>query len=64
MTIKLITAKQASERIGCVPSHIYNLVAAGELRRFSAGVTPGKALRVAEQDVDAFIKRREMPVAS
>jgi excisionase family DNA binding protein len=62
--VNLLTPEEAGKRLGCSRPHVYDLVAAGKLRRFNASAKPGATkLRVADTDVDAFIAAAEMPVA-
>jgi excisionase family DNA binding protein len=58
---QLISLTEAAKRIGCSRSHVYNLVAAGKLRRHNIALT-GSKLRVEEQDVEKFIRESEDPV--
>ena len=61
--MNLLTPAQAAARLGVSRTHIYDLVAAGKLRRFNVSAKPGATkLRVADVDVDAYIRSAEMPV--
>jgi excisionase family DNA binding protein len=63
--MNLLTPAQAAGRLGVSRTHIYDLVAAGKLRRFNVSAKPGATkLRVADVDIDAYIAAAEIPVAS
>lgn len=63
--MNLLTLQQAADRIGCSRPHVYDLIAAGKLRRFNISAKPGATkTRVADEDVDQYIRDAEMPVAS
>jgi excisionase family DNA binding protein len=63
--VNLLPPQKAADRIGCSRTHVYDLVAAGKLRRFNVSAKEGATkLRVADVDVDAYIRSAEMPVAS
>lgn len=59
--MKLISVPQAAAKIGCSRSHIYNLIAAGKLRRYDIALR-GTKVRLSEEDVDRFIEEAEQPV--
>jgi excisionase family DNA binding protein len=61
--VNLLTPAQAAERLGCSRVHIYDLIAAGKLRRFNVSAKTGSTkTRVLDTDVDAYIAAAEMPV--
>lgn len=63
--MKLLTLEEAADRIGCSRTHIYDLIAAGKLRRFHISAKTGARkpkTRVADVDVDAFIQAAEAPI--
>lgn len=61
---KLISTQDAADRIGCSRSHIYTLVAEGKLRRFNIAVRGDRTkIRVADEDVSAYIVSAEAPIA-
>jgi excisionase family DNA binding protein len=63
--VNLLTIPQAARRLGCSRTHIYDLIAAGRLRRFNVSAKTGATkTRVADTDVDAYIAAAEMPLAS
>lgn len=60
--MNLLTPAQAAARLGVSRTHVYDLVAAGKLRRFNVSAKNGATkTRVADSDVDAFIAAAEMP---
>lgn len=62
--MNLLTLPQAAKRLGCSRTHIYSLIAAGQLRRFDISATPGATkTRVSDEDVSAYIERCQRPVA-
>lgn len=58
---KLLTVPQAAERLACSRYHVYDLIAAGKLRRYAGGLN-GDRTRLSEADVQAYIQSIEMPV--
>lgn len=61
--MNLLTIPQAAERLGVSRTHVYDLIAAGHLRRFNVSAKPGSTkTRVADTDVDAYIANAEMPL--
>lgn len=60
--MKLLTIPEAAERIRCSRGHVYNLLAAGKLRRYDISLGPRPTTRVADTDVDAYIESIRMPV--
>lgn len=63
--MKLLSIQGAAERIDCSRGHIYHLIEHGYLRRFDIGIKErgGRVkTRVAEADVDAYIKSIEVPL--
>lgn len=61
--MNLLTPQQAAERLNCSRVHVYDLVAAGKLRRFNISAKPGATkLRIADTDLDAYISSIEMPL--
>ena len=61
--MKLLSMAQAAERIGCSRGHIYNLVAAGKLKRYDIGLK-GTKTRVSDEDIDRYIEEAETPLPS
>jgi excisionase family DNA binding protein len=61
--MKLISVKDASEKIGCSRGHVYNLIAAGKLRRYDIALK-GTRTRLSEEDVDRYITESEQPVSA
>ena len=63
--MKLLTLPQAAERLGCSRSHLYTLIAAGQLRRFDiSAVSTATKTRVSDDDVTAYIERCARPVGA
>ncbi|SNR32713.1 helix-turn-helix transcriptional regulator [Blastococcus mobilis] len=63
MSLRLLTIPQAAARLGCSRPHVYDLIAAGKLRRYNISAKPGSTkTRVSDEDIDAYIKSIEMPV--
>jgi excisionase family DNA binding protein len=63
VALTLIDIPTAAKRIGCSRPHIYDLIAAGKLRRFNISATAkGSKTRVADEDVTAFIQASEQPL--
>lgn len=60
---KLISLTDAAKRLGCSRSHVYNLVGAGKLTAHNVALK-GTKLRVAEDDVDRYIKSTVIPRAA
>lgn len=61
--MNLLTIPEAAKRLGVSRPHVYDLIAAGKLRRFNVSAKPGATkTRVADTDVDAYIAAAEMPV--
>jgi excisionase family DNA binding protein len=59
----LLTPAEAAKRLGVSRTHIYDLLAAGKLRRFNVSAKTGATkTRVADADIDAYIAAAEMPV--
>lgn len=60
---RLLTIKQAAERLGCTPANVYCLRASGQLPFVSIGLRKG--FRIDPLDIDQFIARRkELRVAA
>jgi excisionase family DNA binding protein len=59
--VDLLTVPQAAERIGCSRAHIYNLVAAGKLKRFDIAIK-GSKVRLSADDVSRYIAASEVPL--
>lgn len=53
MTTQLLTINRAAEKLSVSRSSLYKLVARGDLRIIKIG----KAARIADADIDAFIAR-------
>lgn len=60
--MNLISVPEAAERLQCSRSHIYNLIAAGRLRRYNIALT-GSKVRLSDEDVDRYIAESVQPVA-
>lgn len=60
--MKLISVPDAAARIGCSRSHIYNLIAAGRLRRHDISLRGRSKVRLSDEDVDRFIHDSAQPV--
>ena len=57
--LTVISVAEAAKRLSCSPGHVYNLIAAGEIRAVQIS-TPGAKrpkTRVFPDEVDAFIDR-------
>lgn len=59
--MKLISVPDAAEMIGCSRSHVYNLIAAGKLRRYDIALI-GSKVRLSDEDVARFITEAEKPI--
>lgn len=59
--MKLISVPDAATRIGCSRSHVYNLLAAGKLRRYDIALK-GTKTRLSEEDVERYITDAEKPL--
>jgi excisionase family DNA binding protein len=57
--VNLITVPEAAKRLACSRSHVYDLVAAGKLRRYNVSLK-GTKLRLSDEDVDRYIREAEM----
>ena len=63
--MNLLTLPEAAKRIGCSRSHIYNLIALGQLRPFDiSAVSHRTKTRVSDEDVTAYIERCARPVGA
>lgn len=58
--MKLISVPEAAARIGCSRGHIYNLLAAGRLKRHDIALK-GTKTRLSDEDVDRYIRESEIP---
>jgi excisionase family DNA binding protein len=60
---RLLDFFQAADALGCSRTHIYDLVAAGELTPVNiSAVRGGSKTRIDAADIDAFIERRKRSV--
>lgn len=63
LVTRLLDFPQAAEALGCSRTHIYDLIAAGELTPVNiSAVRGGSKTRIDADDIDAFIERRKRPV--
>ena len=63
--MNLLTLPEAGRRLGCSRGHVYDLIAAGHLRRFDISANPkATKTRVSDDDVTAYIERCQRPVAA
>lgn len=58
---RLIPVTEAALRLGCSRAHVYDLIAAGQLRRHNISLK-GSKTRVSEVDLDRYIRDSEVPV--
>lgn len=58
--MRLITVPDAAKLIGCSRGHIYNLLAAGKLKRHDIALK-GTKTRLSDEDVERFIRESEIP---
>lgn len=58
--MKLISVPKAAEMIDCSRGHVYNLLAAGKLRRHDIALK-GTKIRLSEEDVERYIRESEIP---
>lgn len=59
---RLITIKEASERLGCSRGHVYNLISRGKLKRHNIALDSVSKTRVSELDLERYIRESEEPV--
>lgn len=61
--MQLISVTEAASRLGVSRGHIYNLIAAGQLRRHDVGLKRSKT-RLSNEDVERYIRESEKPVGA
>jgi excisionase family DNA binding protein len=59
MNDELMTVKTIAKRLMCSVAHVYALVDAGELACFKIGLRSQGGIRVSEEQLQAYLKRKE-----
>lgn len=60
---QLMSITKAAERLDCSRGHVYNLIAAGQLRAVEIKISgPRPKTRVRSEDLEAFIEERTRAV--
>jgi excisionase family DNA binding protein len=62
--VKVLSITEAAHVLSCSRGHVYNLIAAGELRVVDIGIDGRSKSRVYPEDLDAYIERHTRSVAS
>lgn len=56
--MKVLSITEAAKVLSCSRGHVYNLIAAGELRVVDIGIDGRSKSRVYPEDLDAYLKRK------
>lgn len=55
----LMTVQEVKDRLHCSPAHVYALIDAGELRCYRIGLGKQGGVRVSEEQLQEYLKKKE-----
>lgn len=56
--MNVVSITEAARRLSCSRGHVYNLIAAGELRVVNIGIGGRPKSRLYPEDIDAYLERK------